>query len=462
MMFFYDGQIRRYVVQIIRMLSGFKYQTSDGIVRSVPVMFGDMSRQAANIINNNSENTVQSVPRIAVYITGLELDRTRLRDQTFVSKMHIREREISEDGSHYLNTQGKNYTVERLMPTPYKLTLKADIWASNTEQKLQILEQILVFFNPSLEIQTTDNFVDWTSLSVVNLNDITYSSKPIPVGTDDQPDITTLDFDTPIWISAPAKVREMGVITKIITNIFDESNPIQEGFEYGKPLSTVYTTIGNFGILVWDNQVTIIDHNGAFRELEKDSDTPFEVMSQEISWNTVFDVYPNKFRSGISQIFLQQASGNRVIGTVEIDPQDDTKLVVKWDQDTFPSNTLVASTVYSVGRGTIDAIINPRSFNPSNKTVGMRFMILDDIGNEGNYAGPIAWRNGDGTDFVAKANDLIEWNGYKWEIVLQASTVYEPVFVTNLKTGIQYKLEDHDWIKSFEGEYEAGTWQLVL
>ena len=55
------------------------------------------------------------------------------------------------------------------MPTPYTLSMKADIWTSNTDQKLQLLEQILVLFNPALEIQTTDNYIDWTSLSVVYL-----------------------------------------------------------------------------------------------------------------------------------------------------------------------------------------------------------------------------------------------------------------------------------------------------
>ena len=46
--------------------------------------------------------------------------------------------------NEYLNYQGKNYTVERLIPTPYMMRLNADIWASNTDQKLQILEQILL------------------------------------------------------------------------------------------------------------------------------------------------------------------------------------------------------------------------------------------------------------------------------------------------------------------------------
>ena len=62
------------------------------------------------------------------------------------------------------------------------MRLNADIWTSNTDQKLQLLEQILVLFNPSLEMQTTDNFIDWTSISVVNLENVTWSNRSVPVG----------------------------------------------------------------------------------------------------------------------------------------------------------------------------------------------------------------------------------------------------------------------------------------
>ena len=115
----------------------------------------------SSIIRDNSENKIPSAPRISVYVTGLEMDRTRTSDSSYVNKLNIRERAYDADGQEYLNYQGKNYTVERLMPTPYNLTVKVDIWSTNTEQKLQILEQILVLFNPSLGIQTTNNYVDW-------------------------------------------------------------------------------------------------------------------------------------------------------------------------------------------------------------------------------------------------------------------------------------------------------------
>ena len=155
--FFYDGQIRRYVIQIMRLVSNFVVKHGDGTLHRIPVMYGDIDRQVASIINQNSENYLSSAPRIAVYITDLQLDRDRLSDSTYVGKVHLRERDIIDnpDGNDlYGWRQGQNYTVERLMPTPYRLKLKVDIWAANTDQKFQILEQILMLFNPSLEIQT--------------------------------------------------------------------------------------------------------------------------------------------------------------------------------------------------------------------------------------------------------------------------------------------------------------------
>ena len=186
------------------------------------IMYGDITRQVAHIMRDNSENKIMSAPRMGVYVTNLELDRNRLADASFISKVHLRERAYDSDNNEYLNTQGKNYTVERLMPTPYTLSVAVDLWSTNTEQKLQILEQILMLFNPSLEIQTTDNYVDWTSLSVVEISSINFSNRSIPTGTDSEIDVATLNFTTPIYISPPTKVKKLGVVTQIIASIYNE------------------------------------------------------------------------------------------------------------------------------------------------------------------------------------------------------------------------------------------------
>ena len=166
MQHFYDGQIRRFVTQFIRAFSNFSYKDGAGTLRKVPVSYGNLTRQVASIIRDNSENKIVSAPRIACYISGLEYARDRVQNPTHVSKMNIRTRDEDSAGDPTID-QGPGYTVERHMPVPFTLRVKADIWSTNTDQKLQIMEQILVLFNPALEIQSTSNYIDWTSLSLI-------------------------------------------------------------------------------------------------------------------------------------------------------------------------------------------------------------------------------------------------------------------------------------------------------
>ena len=149
--FFYDGQIRRFITQFIRMMSNFqvefgKDRNGNLTLQRVPVYYGDASRQAAMILRNNSESTLNAVPAMAVYISGMDYDRARVQNPTYVGKLNLRERYYDPETGDYSTQQGDTFTVERLMPVPYKLTLKLDIWTSNTEQKLQLLEQLMIMF----------------------------------------------------------------------------------------------------------------------------------------------------------------------------------------------------------------------------------------------------------------------------------------------------------------------------
>lgn len=451
MQYFYDGQIRRYVGQIIRMLSGFKYETEEGKQITVPVMYGDMTRQVSHIIRDNSENKIPSAPRIAVYITGLQLDRTRLGDATHVSKVHIREREYDDETGTYTQKQGNQYTVERLMPTPYKLTVKADVWATNTNMKLQIMEQIMMLFNPSIEIQTTDNYVDWTSLSVVELTDLTFSSRSIPVGVDSDIDVGTMTFEAPIWINPPTKVKRLGVIHEIIMNIHDDSY----SFNVDERV-----TVSGFDIFVYYDtnfsryQAELIDTKTVIESLSDDQSAAWANHGGDINWRILLDQFATQkvfFRAGSSQLFLRQANGNEIVGTVALDPLDETKLIINFDTDTYPSETLIDGVST---RGTIDAIVNPETFNPGVPAAGTfpRYLILNDIADDTE-----AWNS-----FKAYANDIIEWDGSKWTVVLDASEVDQIVYVTNIRTGVQYMYDQGMWIRSFEGEYPRGQWKLML
>ena len=101
MQHFYDGQIRRYITQMVRLMSNFSYADSKGNLVQVPVMYGDITRQVGAIIKDNSENKIPSAPRIGVYVTGLEMDRTRTADSSYTGKVHLRERAYDEEGKEY-------------------------------------------------------------------------------------------------------------------------------------------------------------------------------------------------------------------------------------------------------------------------------------------------------------------------------------------------------------------------
>ena len=470
MQHFYDGQIRRYITQIVRLMSNFQYQDNKGNFTSIPVSYGDLTRQVASIIRDNSENKIPSAPRIAVYVTTLEIDRSRTSDQSYVSKLNVRERSYDSATNSYGEESGNAYTVERIMPVPYILGVNVDIWATNTDQKLQILEQILCLFNPSLEIQTTDNYVDWTSLSVVNLENVNWSSRSIPVGTDSEIDISTISFTTPIFISPPAKVKRLGVITNIITSVFNEDAGVID-FGEARPVLDAWKNAPLGATSDDSNRATRgdvdalanVNYNNYNIVILNDTALIVEGATVgEISWKPMFEQFAGPYQAGISRIFLNKADmAGEVVATFTLDLSNSNRLLLDFDQDTIPSDTIITSSLQSKSK--IDYIINPATYDPSAiKTSGLRILLLGNVGPHVGNTGPAAWQNADNSYLVAEENDIIEWDGSKWTVVFDASTSSAITYTTNLNTGVQYKYNSISWVKSFEGEYQVGTWRIAL
>ena len=463
MLHFYDGQVRKFLTQFIRILSNFSVETgrgSDGSVnlRAVPVVYGDPTRQVANIIRQNSENTLQYAPRIAAYVRELNYDRERMQNPYHIEKQHLRERDVDSDGN-YTNQLGAGFTVEKVMPSPFRLEVSADIWTTNTDQKLQIMEQILYLFNPDFEIQKTDNYIDWTSLSYVELTGTTFSSRTIPVGADSEIDIATLTFSMPIWLSPPVKVKKLGVVQKIIMSIYDDDGGIAKGLIDGELTSRSYITPNNFGLLVTGNQLRLLGSTGTNVKSggdgfqtganEPNNFDPFETFGPAVNWKVLLDQY-GKVTNGTSQIRLTQPNGNEIVGTIATTTLDDTILLYTIDDDTIPSNSLTA----------VKKIINPATFNPGTPANGDRYLVINDVGDSTSSFQSATW----GT-LVASVGDIIEYNSTtsKWNIAFDASNPDSTQhYVTNLNTGIQYRFNGTEWVKSYEGVYTQGNWSIVL
>lgn len=464
--FFYDNQIRRFLLQFVRMFSNFQIEvgspsaTGDRDLLTVPVRYGDMSRNVANILRENSENKVANAPMMSAYISSMKYARERVQEPNFIDKLHVRQRKYNDSTKTYSRTQSNAVTVERHMPVPYDLTMTLDIFTTNTEMKLQLLEQMLCLFNPSLEIQSTDNYVDWTSLSYVELTDVNFTSRTIPIGTEDQIDIASLTFEMPIFLSMPANVKKMGVIHKIVNSVFDAQGDVVASIGNDDLVlgNRLVVTPGRYGAILLNGQAELVDYG---QEATKDTGEPTLKDTAKIvtdpkatkpGWAAVLEQY-GPINPGITQIRFENEAGNEVVGTIAYHPTDVNILLVTVDTDTIPTNTITA----------VDAIIKPTNVTDTLvKNVGSRYLILEDIGDSTNADGPDFWKSTSNVDLIAKANDIIQWDGSQWTVAFDSSETSTVEYFTNATTNIQYKWTGTNWLKSYEGEYRPANWRVVI
>ena len=463
--FFYDEQLRRYLIQFARMFSGFQVEfgrneagaagTGDTLYR-VPVRYGDASRQAQTILQENSASNMPSTPLMTFYVTALDFDRPRMQNPTYVDNKSIRQREYDQATGTYETTQGNAFTIERYMPAPYKLSINLDIWTSNTNQKMQLLEQILPLFNPSLEIQSSDNFMDWTSLSIVELVSTGWSSRSVPQGTEDPIDISTIKFALPVWLSLPAKVKKLGVVETIIASIYDGKGDMVNAIRNNDLLlgTRQYITPYGYQVVLIGNKLQILARSAVVDETNDELPPPNPVEPSNLNWTPVVDMY-GTLRPGISMIALTQEDGTQVFGTVAFDPTNDQFLLFTVIEESIPPNTLPP----------INSVINPLASGPGQglpqATTGQRYLLTDDTGSDNGYA--VAWAGTSGQILIAHRNDIIQYDGNQWIVSFSAqSSPVNTQYVTNITTEIQYKWNGETWIKSYQGLYPGGQWSLII
>jgi len=450
MQFFYDEQIRRYLTQFMRLLGEFSVRTGKdrhGEVSyiQVPVRYGDINRMAAHIMKNQSENMINTVPFISCYVTDMTISPERRQTPTHVDKVQVYEKKYDYSTGQYIDGEvGSTYTVERYMPVPYDLTVQVDIWTSNTDQKLQLLEQLLVLFNPSINLQINDNPFDWTGLTYTELVNLVWSVRQIPSGTDDIIDVAALNFTIPIFINPPAKVKRQTLIHTVLNQIKKMQENDSLDWVPNDPIPNKQWVITGFENLKL--QVKIEGDSALL--LDKNGSALFEDGSP-LTWEKALQPY-GEFRPGISQLRVRRGidptdtSVDIVAVMTEISPVQGNKVFLSIDEDTLPTTTQSA----------VSAIIDPTKSAPGKglavPVTGQRYLILADTPDIP------AW-----TGVGAKANDIISYNGSTWTISFSASG-NSSAFVLNSMTNLIYEWRSGQWISAYEGTYRSGWWRLYL
>ena len=230
--YYYDKQLRSYILQFASVFAGLQVHTGkgeNGMITSisVPCVVGNRDRVVAALMQGNSGNAPIPIPLMSVNLQGLELAPERRKGIGH------------QDRKTYLPTQGvfpdDLKVAHRLMPIPYNANFELSIYASNTDQMHQILEQILLIFDPILQIQISDAPFDWTKITHIELTGI-QNEENYPVGQDRRILVWSLTFMMPIYLSAPMDLKR---------NIIEQVN-----LRFGNLDSFVLNEVGSDGELV--------------------------------------------------------------------------------------------------------------------------------------------------------------------------------------------------------------------
>ena len=453
MQYFYDKQMRRHLIQFVRMFSNFSVQIGenddgDPIYRTVPAKYGDPTRMAASIMRENSENKMLSVPQITCYITGMAQDPSRRIHAGFQKRETIYEKDFNSATGDYTTDPGNTYQITKTAPVPYMLDINVDVWTSNTDQKLQLMEQLLILFDPLIDLHSSKNPFDWTALSYNELTGIQFTSRSQPVGTEDIIDIGTLQFRSMIYLTPPARFNRSKLIHTILTQLYTMDHDQVDLFEAKKSysydsLSYTVITPSQYWIEVTDaTTVKITNQDG----------TTVDSSGDALNWETILAPI-GRINSGYSQLRLRLAGtpdddDSDVIGIIAYDPGNVNHLTFTIDDSTLPATT----------QTTVDKIVNPRLNYPGDGTLpaaatGQRYIITEKTTNDHSSV----WSS------IAGAGDIIQNNGFGWERTFIASENGSTAqYVTNTDDNQLYYFNGEDWVHAWQAKHKPGFWRIFI
>ncbi|PCH60255.1 MAG: hypothetical protein COC11_00575 [Candidatus Neomarinimicrobiota bacterium] len=165
---FYHETIRKLVVAFGSMFNDIQLvrKNNAGVITQsmkVPLAYGPKQKFLARLrLDATLDNKVSiTLPRIGFEITGLTYDPTRKLNR--VQKF----KKIKSGSDKRLETQ--------YMPVPYNLEFALNIMSKNSDDGLQILEQILPYFQPDYTVTINDNVAMNSKRDIpIILNGITY------------------------------------------------------------------------------------------------------------------------------------------------------------------------------------------------------------------------------------------------------------------------------------------------
>ena len=168
----------------------------------VPIKYGPVMKYLAIIAaepNAERQQLQISMPRMSFEIKGLNYDGSRKLVPTQFAKT------VPDKGT---DDAGRPVQYSQFLPVPYNLEVELNILAKNQDDGLQIIEQILPNFHPSLNvsIEVIDVTHEERDIAIV-LNGIGYTDDYVGDYTQRRTLIWTLNFTVKTYLFGPVDAQ---------------------------------------------------------------------------------------------------------------------------------------------------------------------------------------------------------------------------------------------------------------
>ena len=205
----YNEIFRKTVVAFGTLFNNIELRRSDEVMK-VPLAYGPKQKFLARLdqVPDPTNKRVQiTLPRISFEINGIQYDASRKVSPTQKIK-------VAKD-----TDENKNV----FMPVPYNLSFELAIISKNQEDGLQILEQILPFFQPhyNLSVKLLPSMSETKDVPVV-LNSVDYEDDYEGDFQNRRAIIYTLQFTVKTYLYGP--VTDAKTIKKVITDMYTDTN----------------------------------------------------------------------------------------------------------------------------------------------------------------------------------------------------------------------------------------------
>lgn len=203
---FYSGdQVYQYLLQFMAIFSGLQvsvgkndYNDDEGLIY-VPIRYGGVDRTVEWIASGFTQNKPMRLPVMATKVISVELApelRKGMRGEVTRTNLPL-------GGSLPDDLR----VIRQMQPNPCRMNMELSVFTSNTKNRFEILEQILLLFDPDIQIFTSDDYADHYKIAKVELMTVDMTDT-YPLGTDQNFMVDTYLFTANAMFRPPVDMKE--------------------------------------------------------------------------------------------------------------------------------------------------------------------------------------------------------------------------------------------------------------